>query len=91
MAYRSPFSWPKHGRVQRPEFPAHHIRRARVDCTDHNGHVIESNHISAPSQAEIQPVRAELYAWLTRMHGRKGIYIFFNDLSLKQTETEEAA
>lgn len=90
MAYKSPFDWPR-GQTAKPEFPAHHIRRARVDCTDHDGRMIESSHISAPSLVEIQPIRGELYDRLTRSHGHKGIYIFYNDLSLKESSAGEAA
>jgi hypothetical protein len=90
--YKSPFEWPRtvRGRTPKHEFPAHHLRRARVDCTYHSGHTIESVHISAPSQVELAPIRQALYDRLNRMHGSKGIYIFYNNMSVDSTKTESA-
>lgn len=89
VPYVSPFKdWGEFKRPRGYEFPADHMARARVVCTDYDGHPIEVHHISAGGQhgpGGLRAIRKELYADLRAR--RPGTYVFYNDLS----PTEENA
>ena len=83
QTYVSPYhDWHLYRKPRGHQFPDEHLARARIDCTDYDGHVRESVHLSAPSRFGRDGLVAQTVATYERLRATYPPgYLFYNNLS----------
>ncbi len=61
--------------------------RIRIDCTDMNGHMLETKTFSGENRKELQQAIQEYRDKLLQNHGRD-VYIFHNTMAARHSQQE---